>query len=233
MKKIFALLLAASLVLSFAACSGDEPEVHDHDHDHEQEEIPSETDPEEEPEEEITEVDAQRGSINEYIYQNEAFGISFEADSDWYYYSDEEIAATMGAAAEQMLSEDYAEMINEANIIYDMYCANLSTGSTVNINYENLGLLYGMAIDEEYYLEISKTQFDSQVSGLNIVKNEIGKATINGEEVPCLNIILDFSGMQIFETIVVQKTANWMGVVTVAGVSEEEVTDVLTRVSFN
>ena len=42
----------------------------------------------------------ERGAVENGVYKNSAFGISFEAEPDWYYLTDSEIAQTMGIAAE-------------------------------------------------------------------------------------------------------------------------------------
>lgn len=229
MKKIIALMLALIMVLSFAACSGEE-EAHDHDHDHTEEPaVENEEQPIEEPEEDVL---AKRGTVADYVYANDAFGIGFEGDTDWLYYSDEEIAATMGIAAEKMLSPEAADLLQEATIIYDMYCVNLTTGSSVNINHENIGVLYGSIMDEEYYLEISKTQLEAQATGLDLTRNEVGTTVIAGEEVPCLYVEINFSGITVYETILAKKSGNWVSVITVSGMSEEDVLDTLTRVSL-
>ena len=234
MKRIIALILALIMVLSFAACSNDEEaHDHDHDHDHDHTEEPSVSESEEQPEEEPEkDVLAKRGTVADYIYSNDAFGLGFEADTDWLYYSDEEIAATMGIAAEKMLSPEAADLIQEATIIYDMYCVNLTTGSSVNINHENIGALYGSIVDDEYYLEISKTQLEAQAAGLDFTRNEVGTAVVAGEEVPCLYVEINFSGMKVYETILAKKSGNWISVITVSGMSEEDVLDTLTRVSL-
>lgn len=204
MKKFVALTVALALCLSFAACSS------------EKEFVP------------------ERGKTENYVYENEAFGIKYTADSDWYYYSDEEIASAMGIAADEIFSEEQKELISEAELIYDMYCANLETGATVSVNYENVGLVYGGLIDEKAYLEISSAGVEESVSeaGIEISKNEIGTATVDGNELPCLYVTLDIYGMSFYEVLAVKKCGDWFGVVTVASLSEEELPVLLEKITF-
>ncbi|MBR5311109.1 MAG: hypothetical protein IKU42_08325 [Oscillospiraceae bacterium] len=223
MKKLLAFILALLMVLSLSACSN-EPEV--------QEPVIDEP-VSEEPEEIETDIEIipKRGTVDGFTYKNEVFGISFFAGEDWYYYTDEEIAANMGIAAEEMLIDEYADALTASTLIYDMYCLNTKTSASINVNYENTGMSY----DEEYYLEISKTQLENQLnqSGYVLAKNEISSASINGKEVPCLDIIIDFGGMYIYETIVVNSVGDWMGVVTVASLDEAELAEILKNISFD
>ncbi|MBQ7874932.1 MAG: hypothetical protein IJ306_07240 [Oscillospiraceae bacterium] len=206
MKKILAALMALVMLFGLCACSAEQ----------EEEFVPA------------------RGTVENNVYKNEAFGISYTAEADWYYYTDDEIAATMGITAEELFTDEYAEAIADAEIIYDMYCANLTTGETVNVNYENLGAIYGTVLDEEAYIASAAAQLENQLaaSGLSITKNEAGTATVDGKEVPCLYVTMEYSGVSIYEVIVVKKVGDWMGAVTVASLEEAELENLVSNVSF-
>ena len=45
----------------------------------------------------------ERGTVENGIYKNSAFGISFSADESWYYFTDSEIAETIGFTVEELL----------------------------------------------------------------------------------------------------------------------------------
>lgn len=207
MKKIIAMLMAVLMLMGLCACSA-------------------------EPEEEFVPA---RGKVEGNVYKNEAFGISFTAGEDWYYYSDEEIAAAMGIVAEEIFTDEYAESVSEIEIIYDMYCGSFETGETVNVNYENLGIIYGTVLDEKGYLEAAVAQFDSQMegSGITFPKKEIGTVLIDGKEVPCLHVVMEYYGISIYETIAVKKCGDWMGVVTVASLDEAALENLVSGLSFS
>ena len=176
----------------------------------------------------------ERGTVENGIYRNDVFGVSFSVNEDeWYFYSDAEISEAMGLAAEE-LTEEGKQIIEEADIIYDMYCASLLTGGSVNINYENLGIIYSEAINAEEYLELAISQFEYQLSGVNISldKCETGVATVDGNLRPCLNIVANFGGTIIYECIVPKKVGDWMAVVTIASLSESEISQILSNLSF-
>ena len=205
MKKIFALIIAFAMLLSFAACSGSG---------------------------ETEEFVPARGTVENGIYKNEAFGIGFEADSNWYFYTDEEIAASMGKTIEELFPEDFAENLENTEIIYDIYGADYYTGSTININFENTIAVYEGAIDEESYLEIAKSQVETTLTGMNILRNEVGTTSVSGKEVPCLFVEIELSGTRVYEVIITKKAGSWIGVITLASVTEEGIPLLLENLSF-
>ena len=219
MKKILVLFLVFATIFSFAACSKEEfsPIGGNSENEvFEEEFVPA------------------RGTVENGIYENKSFGIKYSADADWYYYSDEEIAEVMGVTVEEIFSEEYKDVFLEAELIYDMYCSNLSTGSNVNINYENIGLVYDIILDEKSYLEISQSTLEESLSGSGILltRKEIGTAKVGGKEVPCLYITMDIYGTEFYEVLVAKKCEDWMGVVTLASLSEEELPVLLENLSF-
>ena len=174
----------------------------------------------------------ERGAVENGVYKNSAFGISFSADESWYYFTDSEIAETMGFTAEELLSDDFENILEETEIIHDMYCVS-ENGATVNVNYENTGLVYGGIMDEKTYLEISCQQLEAQAGdGIVFSRNETGTVEISGKEVPCLFVELEFSGVKFYEIIVAKKVENWVGVITCASLSEDELSDLLKKISF-
>ena len=206
MKKIFAAFMALLMIFGLCACSS-------------------------EPEEKFVPA---RGTVENGVYKNEVFGITFAGDESWYYYSDEEIASAMGIAPEDMASADDTKDLEKAGIIYDMYCANTSTGGTVNITYEDLAATYGEVIDVEYYLELYQLEINSQPNSgsISVTKNEMDVFPIGGNMYPCLNIEADFGGLKIYETIAVKKCGDWIGVITIASLDRAELSDLAENISF-
>ena len=132
MKKIIALLLALIMVLSFAACSKDEPVSDNSASENSRGEVSSsENQGKEEPEEQLDHI---RGSIDGLVYTNSAAEITFTAPEGWVFLSDDEIAVLYNLSSEEVLSEETAEILENTDIVYDMYCQNLTTGASVNIN---------------------------------------------------------------------------------------------------
>ena len=207
MKKILAAILALMMILSFAGCSENGGK--------------SET--------EVITVTPERGTVSDGIYKNTAFGISFEAGENWYFLTDEEIAMAMGVAAESIYGEG-AEITGDN--IYDVYCVENSTNATVSINYENLGTI-GEMTDANYYLETVMTQLISTGADTGVVDAVISNITIGETEVPCLSIVLEYSGMEIYQKVIVKQVGTWMGTVTIASLSEDELSELVGKITLD
>ena len=203
MKKILALVLAMMMVLSLGACSG-------------------ETEPE------TVEIVPARGTVENGIYKNEAFGVTFSAGENWYFLTDSEIAVSMGVAAEEIYGEG-TEIAGDH--IYDVYCVENTTGGTVSINYEDLGTIGGMT-DANYYLETVMTTLLSSGAKDGVVDSSITNIKIGEYEVPCLNIVLEYAGTTIYQKVIVKQIGSWMATATLASLSEDEINSLVEMLSF-
>ena len=203
MKKILALVLAMMMVLSLGACSG-------------------ETEPE------TVEIVPARGTVENGIYKNEAFGVTFSAGENWYFLTDSEIAVSMGVAAEEIYGEG-AEIVGDH--IYDVYCVENTTGGTVSINYEDLGTIGGMT-DANYYLETVMTTLLSSGAKDGVVDSSITNIKIGEYEVPCLDIVLEYAGTTIYQKVIVKQSGSWMATATLASLSEDEINSLVGMLSF-
>ncbi len=200
MKKILAFLLA--FVICFAGCSGEEPEK--------EEFVPA------------------RGTVENGIYKNSAFGFSFRGEEDWYFFSDAEIAQTVGIAAEEMFGEGTEIEIGN---IYDVYCVDMETNATVSINYENIAGSENI-VNAGSYLEIVSGQIISAGASSGVKDAVISDVEIGGEKFTCLNIELEVSGTKIYEKIIAEQIGEWMGSITIASLSEEEMEELVGRISI-
>ena len=237
MKKLLAALLALMMIISLSACSGKQTD---------------------EMEAEAIEITPERGTVENGFYNNEAFGVSFETPADWYFLTDEEIAQTMGSTAEKLYGENILE---DMDYIYDLYCVDMETGTTVSVNYENLGTI-GQFTETNQYLEtvlaqlLSSSNTPSSPLPTNIssglseenenkllsaqkeiesgnTATELSVIKVDGTAVPCLNITLEASGQTIYESIIVKKIGTWIGTVTLATLDEAEIETLAESISFN
>lgn len=234
MKRIIALLLALIIALSLGACSKDESASESSENEESPSgETSSETQSEEEPEEKLDHI---RGSIDGLVYTNSAADITFTAPEGWTYYTDEQIATLYNLSSEELLPEETAEILENTDLVYDMYCQNITTGASVNINFENLGILYGALLDEKSYLELSKTNLESSLSGsgMELTSCELVTATVNGKEVSCLDIVINMTNydVDLYEKIFVKKVSEFMGCITVGALTTDEIDEIVAGLSL-
>ena len=83
-------------------------------------------------------------------YENESLGIGLVLDETWTIYNDEQLAELSGLTADMFSDEKYKEMMENSNSFTDFF-AQHSSGASINVMFENLGLLYGSVMSEEQY----------------------------------------------------------------------------------
>lgn len=176
----------------------------------------------------------ERGNIENGIYNNSAFKISFNGEG-WSYSSEEEIAELMGITAEELLSDEYAAALADAETIYDMNAISQNGEVSISINHENTKLIYAGEMNPEIYLELASEKiveaFES--SGISVTKTEIGNKNLGKSEEICLSLEVDLSGITLYERLYAKETNGWISVVTIASANETEISSVAEKVSFN
>ncbi len=164
-----------------------------------------------------------RGKIEGIRYENAAFGISFFPGANWVFYNDFEIAEVMGVD----ISEVAVDPVN-ADAIYDMYAVNNETGSTVNVVYEKTKM------SEKNYLKTTSAFLDGQfeAAGATVLSKEMSTADIYGEERPCLDLTVSMMGVTVYEKVIVDSSPNWIGTITIAALSEDDINEIIKAIQI-
>lgn len=166
----------------------------------------------------------------ENSYWNEAVNIGCTLGSDWYFYTDEEIAEQNGLVT-GMLREDYAKLLEESGSMMDMLAVNTETGENVNITLQRLTLADALVLDEQKYAEISAEPLVEALeqTGLEDVSTSVDEVDFLGEKHPCIRVKALMQNMDFFETLVIVKTGRTVCVVTVACFLEDTTEEVLAN----
>lgn len=204
MKKIIALLISLSVLLSFTACGG----------------RPRQEDTPKEPQ-----VQLVRGSYNEdkTVFTNESMGITVNVPQDWYIFSDNDIAewfldGVTGDEYSAWTQEDFAQQIT----IPDMAMQDLFTGANINLQYENLDVsANGLDIDEEYYAKLSQKQlnglgFDYEYSDLNDVQ-------LNGQDYKWFSATGSNDDLTFTQYFIMRRVDNYMVVFVTTSYEDHDV----------
>ena len=211
MKKLTAMLLVLVMMLSLCACG---------------EKNVSGT---VSPQEEQTEVDFQLGVTTGGKYESTFLGIGCSLDDSWSFASQEELAQMIGATAEMFDNEEYAEQMKNTDMFYDMAAAADDGLVNINIIIQNMGLLYGMALSEEKYIEVSQEGLEEQLSsaGFTLEGVEAGTVTFAGQERSGLHITCTYQGIAYYCQQVYIKQGNYMSVITLASFFEDDTDSML------
>ena len=151
------------------------------------------------------------------VYANEFLGIMAAFSDDWYVLSDEETAQTMGYVADAIDNAELADQLRNSGTVCDLYAIKLdNSGDNINIQLEDLGFLYGLAMSEEAYFKQAEPQLKTGLEqmGLTNVKIESEKIEFAGEKhVTCL-VSASYGGTPVYERMVIVKSGNYMATVT-------------------
>lgn len=194
MKKIFALLLAALMVVTLVACNLGGPEL-------------------------------SRGEIDGNVYKNEFLGIEFTKPASWRYYSDEEIASAMNIAVDNLKGENLKKSLEKNPAIYDMMVVDQSTGSNINVGYENLRKSFSSNISMEKYVEELKKVMKSE--GMNVTFPEkLEKVKLGDVEFTKCECTVKAYGITMTQVYYLKKIDGYMASVIVTLPSGYSVADI-------
>ena len=159
-KRWMAWFLSIAMLLSMGACASDKADPTTAPESTQKEEtILDETEaiqleekePEERQEDEESEdTGYELGIIDGLTFTNDFMGISCTLPEDWVYASEAEIAELNGVVLEMFEdNEEVAELLENSTSIYDAVAYSGDGLCNFNIIAENMGLLYGVLIDEK------------------------------------------------------------------------------------
>lgn len=233
MKKIVSLILAALMLLSMTACGSKPADVRG-EVQTAATEAPKTTEaqPSAEAEPETTEAaeaeeDVQLGTTASNTYTNKFLKLSCTLDSDWVFYSDEEIRE-INQIAQDALGEKYAEQVKKADSLQDMYAANYENGCTLNITMSRIGAM-GLVLTPDTYADAAMPQLAPALesAGMTDVKIEKGTVEFAGETATALFIQTTNQGYPFFETMVILERGGYIVCITSASYIEDTTMDAL------
>ena len=204
MKKIIALLISLSVLLSFTACGG----------------RPRQEDTPKEPQ-----VQLVLGSYNEdkTVFTNESMGITVTVPQDWYIFSDNDIAewfldGVTGDEYSAWTQEDFAQQIT----IPDMAMQDLFTGANINLQYENLDVsANGLDIDEEHYAKLSQKQLNGL--GFNYEYSDLNDVQLNGQDYKWFSATGSNDGLTFTQYFIMRRVDNYMVVFVTTSYEDHDV----------
>ena len=250
MKKIIALLLALTMLLSLAACgkkveeepekpeaefeessdeksllweeeeepaeeepaeeepaeeepAEEEPAEEEPSEDEPAEEEPVEDEPAEEPAEEETQF-AGLGEMEGGTYWNDDLGFGCELDSEWVFFTEEQVAEMNQLAIDAYDDEAIREQLSKANMFYDMAAQRVDGMGMLQVVVENIGIVYGAILTEEQYLDISMPQLETQLPAAGYTNLSMEKVTVEfaGRECIAASVYGEVNGVAIYQLLV-------------------------------
>lgn len=183
MKKLFALLLAAMMILSFAACSDDKKTDTD----------PTKVSFEAPDPDDVTTATITRGKVNGNTYTNASAGISFTLPSGWRFYSDSELASLINSAVDVLNDEGFNAALDSTGTVYDMMALNTTTNENVMIVFENTKKTLGKDLTPTEYVNTVK----SQLAPMGYVFSTVSNATLGGHSYVQASALASTNGVNL------------------------------------
>ena len=238
---VLALILIASMVLETGCGKKDAPGPESGTPSSTTEDAEEEAEePAEEAAEEAEETSAVPsellGTGTDSSYENEFFGIKFEAPEGWYVLSDEERGKAMGIASSEINDEEILAMFESAGYAIDFYAMDVQNGdaatgaySNLNITIQDVGKLYGMLYSEKEIAEASIATVEQALAaqGATDIKVEVGEAEFLGETCVSMTTQSKAGGIDMYQKQVYVKKGSAMACVTATSFAENKTDEML------
>ena len=150
-------------------------------------------------------------------YESELLGIAVDFPDNWYILSAEETAQVMGVVADNIDDEVLAGQLRDAGTACDLYAVAMDeSGDNVNIQLENLGLLYGTILTPKQYANIALPQLKPALeqAGFQHVQIEMENYEFAGRDRVSLLVTGDINGVPVYERMILIKGGQYMGAIT-------------------
>lgn len=165
----------------------------------------------------------QSGRVEGGTYTNEFLSVACQLGDEWTYLTDEEIAQLNGEIGESLTDEELSEMFSNGKTVQDMYAASADGTATINVIFEDMGVLYGAALDEDAYINLVMPTLEDALmqAGMSDIQVEAGSMEFAGADHSTLRVTSTISEIPVYELMVCVKEGNYMGVITLASYLED------------
>ena len=194
-KKMGCLLALMALLSALTACGGDSAE-----------DVSGTLPPETPMTPEETEF--QSGRVEGGTYTNEFLSVACQLN---------------GEIGESLTDEELSEMFSNGKTVQDMYAASADGTATINVIFEDMGVLYGAALDEDAYINLVMPTLEDALmqAGMSDIQVEAGSMEFAGADHSTLRVTSTISEIPVYELMVCVKEGNYMGVITLASYLED------------
>ncbi|MBQ1484545.1 MAG: hypothetical protein IIZ42_04500 [Eubacterium sp.] len=171
------------------------------------------------PKEEWSEKDFSelRGRVEDGVYTNDYFGITFDASKSNWLIGDEAELAEYAGLPDGSGEEEFKAYFEDNGHFFDVFFENLQDYSNINVVIQDLGLLGGAMTDLDDYVEaaLDAAAESLENEGLTDVKSEAGTTYFMGEkEVPCVYVTGTLQGIDIFQRQIYVKRGRYIACIT-------------------
>ena len=212
MKKILCLFLAITILVGLCGCFGN------NDIDDVRGDINSANQSQNE-----SEPGFSIGKATNNTYKNDFLGISCTLPAEWVFYTDKQILELNNLVGD-VVDENTAELLENANIVYDMFASYEAEGSNININLEKLTALQLANLDIKQTLEAQidsiKTSYTSM--GYTDIKVDYQKVKVDSKEYDGLKLTAKIQGIDFYATVFTVRKSNYLANATICSLQTDK-----------
>ncbi|MCR4673266.1 MAG: hypothetical protein K5637_08590 [Lachnospiraceae bacterium] len=179
-------------------------------------------------------ADFEVGIITGQTYRNEFLGFAVDFPDNWIIADDDTMASVNGAVTEALNDEAAAAALENGKTFFDLYAEREDGYNTVNILYEKIEGVYGVAISEEGYAELSvdSVKKEMEAQGLVDVTCTVDEVVFAGETHAAVvlygKLYYDTTSyVDLYEKLVCIKNGNYMCLTTIAAYVEDNIDEVM------
>lgn len=211
MKKLLAILMILSVLLSLAACAG-----------------PENIRGEQSGADETKDEEFSLGEVEGLKYESKFVGLGCKLPSDWKFYSDEEIKEMNNMAAD-MAGEDYQEAVKNASLVYDMFASDETKMNNINVTLEkvNAAQLAVLDLANNYEKQIPTIKSAFENVGYTNVQCEVSTVNIGGKELTCLRSTAQIVNATMYQVSFSKKCNGYLAAIAVTAFDQDTLQELL------
>ena len=162
------------------------------------------------------------GAVNGSTYTNDFLGYGCTLDG-WIYATQDEIAELNDIVIDSASTEELQETLRNSNSIMDMYAIREDGMANVNVNFQNVNVLFGRLLTEEAYRDQAYPQMQSGLEGMGMTNVQVEKidVMIDGAAHPGLLVTGESNGLQLFQRQACVKCSGYIACITVTTFGED------------
>ena len=149
--------------------------------------------------------------------------------SEWVFYTDEQILELNNIVGD-VVDEEVADRLKNANIIYDMFAAYETEGSNINIVLEKVNAVQMITLDIRQTLEaqIDTIKSTYQNMGYTDIDVKYLKVKVYGKEFDGLKITAKIQGIDFYGSVFTFKKSNYLANITISSLQTDKTDTILS-----
>lgn len=160
-------------------------------------------------------------------YTNKTARITCKLDDSWLFYNDSQLLELNGVLTEAG-GGDVASLAESGKAVYDMYAVSTDGLMTMNVTYQNLGLLSGASMTAQEYVEQAAATLPGDLAACGFADAEVqitAQDLAAERDCPTLLVTAQLQDMPMYERMVCIQSGDYIYCVTLCSLTEDVTAD--------